>query len=152
MQLENGSLHYNHDLKANLVQVLNTKVVPCDILSMFKVLLGSHKHFTHWSHVNPSLGINLRGITCDISKVVKIEFDMLMLMNAQWCLCSCNANAKCMLNTRVLQPLPPYRNLVLRLERPTNPCRKWGRRHAENRPFPTLHLAHYGCSTPLYRT
>ena len=83
MQLENGSLHYNHDLEANLVQVMNTKVVPCDILSMFKVLLGSHKHFTHGSHVNPSLGINLRGITCDISKVVKIEFDMLMLMNAQ---------------------------------------------------------------------
>ena len=66
-----------------MVQVMNTKVVPFDILSMFKVLLGSHKHFTHSSHVNPSLGINLRGITCDISKVVKIEFDMLMLMNAQ---------------------------------------------------------------------
>ena len=107
MQLENDSLHYNHDLGAKLVQVMNTKVVPCAILNMFKVLLRSHKHFTRWSHVNPSLDINLRGITCDISKVVKIEFDMLMLMNAQWCLCSCNANAKCMLNTRVLQPLPP---------------------------------------------
>ena len=82
MQLENDNLHYNHDLEAKLVQVMNTKVVPYDILSMLKVLLGSHKHFTHWSHVNPSLGINLRGITCYISKVVKIEFDMLMLMNA----------------------------------------------------------------------
>ena len=82
MQFENGSLHYNHDLEAKLVQVMNTKVVPCDIISMFKVLLGSHKHFTHWSHVNPSLGISLRGITCDISKVVKIEFDMLMLNDA----------------------------------------------------------------------
>ena len=62
---------------------MNSKVVPCDIRNMFKVLLGSHKHFTHRSHVNPSLGINLRGITCDISNVVKIQFDMLMLMNAQ---------------------------------------------------------------------
>ena len=83
MQLENGSLHYNHDLEANLVQVMNTKVVRCDILNMFKILLRSHKHFTHSSHVDPSLGINLRGITCDISKVVKIEFDMLMLMTVQ---------------------------------------------------------------------
>ena len=33
---------------------------------------------------------------------MKIEFDKLMLMNAQCCLCTCNANAKCMLNTRVL--------------------------------------------------
>ena len=83
MQHENGSLHYNHDLEAKLVQVMNIKVVPCDILNMFKVLLGSHKHLTHWSHENPSLGINLKGITCDISKILKIEFDMLMLMNAQ---------------------------------------------------------------------
>ena len=43
IQLENQSVHYNHDLEANLVQVMNTKVVQCDILSMFKVLLGSHK-------------------------------------------------------------------------------------------------------------
>ena len=107
MHLENGSLHYNHDLEAKLVQVMNTKVVPCDILNMFKVLLRSHKHFTHWSHVNPSLGINLRDIISDINKVVKIEFDMLMLMNAQWHLCSWNANVKCILNTRVLQ-LPSW--------------------------------------------
>ena len=32
----------NHDLEAKLVQVMNTKVVPCDILNKFKVLLGSH--------------------------------------------------------------------------------------------------------------
>ena len=44
MQLENDSLHYNHDLEANMVQVMNTKVIACDIISMFKVLLGSHKH------------------------------------------------------------------------------------------------------------
>ena len=55
MQLENDILHYNHDLEANLVQVMNTKVVPCDNLNMFKVLLRSHKHFIYWSHVNPSI-------------------------------------------------------------------------------------------------
>ena len=47
MQLENDSLHYNQDLEANWVQVMNTKVVSCDILDMLKVLLGYHKHFTH---------------------------------------------------------------------------------------------------------
>ena len=55
MQLENDNLHYNHDLEANWVQVMITKVVPNDILNMLKVLLGSHKHFIHWSHVNPSI-------------------------------------------------------------------------------------------------
>ena len=55
MQLENDNLHYNHDLEAKLVQVMNTKVVPCDILNMFKLLLRSHKHFIHWSHANPSI-------------------------------------------------------------------------------------------------
>ena len=54
-QPENESLHYDHDLEAKLVQVMNTKVVACDILNMFKVLLGSHKHFIHWSHANPSI-------------------------------------------------------------------------------------------------
>ena len=38
IQLENGKLHYNHDLEAKWVQVMNTKVVPCDIINMFKVL------------------------------------------------------------------------------------------------------------------
>ena len=85
---------------------MNTKVVPCDIINLFKVLLRSHKYFTHWSHVNPSLCINLRDITSDINKVVKIEFDMLMLMNVQWCLCSWNANAKFIFNTRVLHDAP----------------------------------------------
>ena len=55
IQLENGKLHYNHDLEAKWVQVINTKVVPYDIINMFKVLLRSHKHFMHWSHVNPSI-------------------------------------------------------------------------------------------------
>ena len=47
MQLENDSLHYNHDLEIDWVQVMNTKVIPCDILDMLKVLLGSHKQFIH---------------------------------------------------------------------------------------------------------
>jgi len=55
IQLENESLHYNHDLEAKWVQVMNTKVVAFDIRNMFTVLLRSHKHFIHWSHVNPSI-------------------------------------------------------------------------------------------------
>ena len=47
MQLKNDNLHCNHDLEANWVQVMNTKVVPNDILNILKVLLGSHKHFIH---------------------------------------------------------------------------------------------------------
>ena len=53
MKLETGRLHYNHDLEANWVQVMNIKVVSCDILNMLKVLLGYHKNFIHLSHVNP---------------------------------------------------------------------------------------------------
>ena len=53
IQLENESLHYNHDL-TKLALVMNTKVVPCDILNLFKVLIGFHKYFIHWLHVNPS--------------------------------------------------------------------------------------------------
>ena len=37
MQLEINDLHYRHDLETKLALVMNTKVVPCDILSMFKV-------------------------------------------------------------------------------------------------------------------
>ena len=68
MQLENDSLHYNHDLEAKLVQVVNTKVVPYDILNMFNILLGSHKHFIHWLHINPSICKAFSDNTCDISK------------------------------------------------------------------------------------
>ena len=45
IQLENDDLHYNYDLETKLALVMNTKVVPCDILNMFKVLQGSHNHF-----------------------------------------------------------------------------------------------------------
>ena len=68
IQLENDNLHYNHDLEAKLVQVMNTKVVPYDILNMFRVLLRSHKHFIHWSHVNPSICKAFSDNTRDISK------------------------------------------------------------------------------------
>jgi len=68
MQLKNESLHYNNDLEAKWVQVMNTKVVPCDILNMFKVLLRSHKHFIHWLHVNPIICKAFSDNTCDISK------------------------------------------------------------------------------------
>ena len=47
IQLENGDLHYNYDLETKLALVMNTKVVPCDILNRFKVLLGFHNHFIH---------------------------------------------------------------------------------------------------------
>ena len=67
MQLENDNLHYNHDLEANWVQVMNTKVVPTDILNMLKVLLGSHKYFIHWSHANQAYVKHLVTNTCDIS-------------------------------------------------------------------------------------
>ena len=55
IQLENESLHYNHDLETKLALVMNTKVVPSDILHMFKVFLRFHTHFIHWLHVNPSI-------------------------------------------------------------------------------------------------
>ena len=42
---ENGNLHYRYDLETKLALVMNTKVIPCDILNMFKAFLGSHKHF-----------------------------------------------------------------------------------------------------------
>ena len=45
IQLENGKLHYNHDLEAKLVQVMNTKVVPSVILNMFMVFLRFQDHF-----------------------------------------------------------------------------------------------------------
>ena len=67
MQLKNDSLHYNHDLEANWVQVMNTKVVPYDILNMFRVPLRFHKHFIHWSHVNPSISKAFSDNTCDIN-------------------------------------------------------------------------------------
>ena len=42
IQLKTNDLHNNYDLEAKLALVMNTKVVLCDIINMFKVLLGSH--------------------------------------------------------------------------------------------------------------
>ena len=67
IQLENSKLHYNPDLEAKLVQVMNTKVVSYDIINMFKVSLRSHKHFIHWSHVNPSICKAFSDNSCNIS-------------------------------------------------------------------------------------
>ena len=39
IQLENGNLHYNHDLEAKLVQVMNTNIAPFTILDVSKVFL-----------------------------------------------------------------------------------------------------------------
>ena len=64
IQLENNKLHYNHDLEAKLVQTMNTKVVPYDILNMFRVPLRSHKHFIHWSHIMASIYMHIAIITC----------------------------------------------------------------------------------------
>ena len=80
MQLENGSLHYNHDLEAKLVQVMTTKVVPYDILNMFKVPLRSHKYFIHWSHIMASIYMHIAIITCNKSKVIEMTLHMLMLI------------------------------------------------------------------------
>ena len=67
IQLENNDLHYRYDLETKLALVMNTKVVPCDILNMFKVPLRPHKHFIHWSHVNPSICEAFSDNTCNIS-------------------------------------------------------------------------------------
>ena len=40
MQHEIDDLHYSYGLETKLALVMNTKVVPCDILNMFKLLQG----------------------------------------------------------------------------------------------------------------
>ena len=66
--LENNDLHYNYDLETKLALVMNTKVVPCGILNMVKVLLRLHKHFIHWLQVNPSICMQFSDNTCNISQ------------------------------------------------------------------------------------
>ena len=53
--LENDDLLYIYDLETKLALVMNTQVVPSDILNIFKVFLRFHNHFIHWLHVNPSI-------------------------------------------------------------------------------------------------
>ena len=55
IQLENGNLHYNYDLEIKLALAMNTKVAPCDIINMFKVLPRFHKQFIPWLHENPNI-------------------------------------------------------------------------------------------------
>ena len=61
-------IYTSYDLETKLAFVMNTKVVPYDILNMFKVLLGFHKHFIHWLHVNPSICEAFSDNTCNLSK------------------------------------------------------------------------------------
>ena len=42
--LENNDLLYIYDLETKLALAMNTKVVPSDILNMFKVFLRFHTH------------------------------------------------------------------------------------------------------------
>ena len=49
--LENDDLLYIYVLETKLALVMNTKVVPSDILNMLNVFLRSHKHFIHWLHI-----------------------------------------------------------------------------------------------------
>ena len=54
IQHENDNLHYSYDLETKLALVMNTKVVPSDIINMFRVPLRSHKYYIHWSHISAS--------------------------------------------------------------------------------------------------
>ena len=58
--LESDDLHYNYDLETKLALVMNTKVVPCDILNLFKVFLRFHKQFIPWLHANPNIGKEIK--------------------------------------------------------------------------------------------
>ena len=42
--LSNDDFHYNYDLETKLALVMNTKVVLCDTLNMFKVLPRFHNN------------------------------------------------------------------------------------------------------------
>ena len=55
IKLKIDDLHNNYDLETKLALVMNTKVVPYDILNMFRVLLRSYKYFIHWLQGNPSI-------------------------------------------------------------------------------------------------
>ena len=44
IHLENDDLHYSYDLETKLPLVMNTKVVPSDIINMFNIFLWFHTH------------------------------------------------------------------------------------------------------------
>ena len=50
ISLSNDDLHYIYVLETKLDLIMNTKVVPSDILNMLNVFLRSHKHFIQWLH------------------------------------------------------------------------------------------------------
>ena len=53
LPLENDDLLYIYDLETKLALVMNTKVVPSNILNMFEAFLRFHNHFIRCLHVNP---------------------------------------------------------------------------------------------------
>ena len=52
--LKNDVIHHINVLVTKLALVMNTKVVPSDILNMLNVFLRSHNHFIHWLHIKLS--------------------------------------------------------------------------------------------------
>ena len=60
IQLKFDALHNNNDLETKLALVMNTKVVPCDILNMFRVFLRFHKQFIPWLHANPNISKEIK--------------------------------------------------------------------------------------------
>ena len=46
-----GTLPYKYDLEVKLALVMNTKMVPSNIINMFEALLRLHNHFIHCLHV-----------------------------------------------------------------------------------------------------
>ena len=74
--------NWNQHLEANLVYVMNTKIVPFTILDVSKVFWWRHNHVMHWSHMITSIIKYMSNITCNKEKVDKMKLHMLMLMNA----------------------------------------------------------------------
>ena len=48
-----GTIHYKYDLEVKLALVMNTKIVPSNILNMIEAFLRFHNHLIHCLHVNP---------------------------------------------------------------------------------------------------
>ena len=79
-----------------------------------------------------------------------MKFDMLMLINAWMMLVLMKCQMQC-LTLGGYSP-SPYRNLVLRFERPTIFHKKWDKPPINNPPVPMWHLVHCGYYTPPCRT
>ena len=144
---------WNQHLEANLAYAMNTNIVPFIILDVSKVFWWPHNHLIHWSYMIASINIYIYIINVSCDNVYKC--DEISYAHVHECLDDACAhemqvsNAK--LNTGVLQPLPPYRNIAPRFERPTIPHKRWDKRHINNPPVLKWHLVHCGYSTPPCR-